>query len=202
MTATALPAAGELAAGDELPSRCVRIEVYVSELSQLFNEMDPSPFRDRDLDPSAESFIVGWAREANARAQLALLVHVDRPTDLPAGAPSSRMPCTSSSCTGPRRRGNGCAGSFREGRTSLAIGLVFLALATIGGQLLADALVEWRVREPADRESPHRRLGRDVAAAPGVPLRLVADPRRGEAVRPAAAAMPVRLATHAPGSPG
>jgi len=42
----------------------VRIEVHVAELKQLFNAIDPSPFRERDLDPNAEEFIVGWAKEA------------------------------------------------------------------------------------------------------------------------------------------
>jgi len=31
------------------------------ELKQLFNAMDASPFRERDLDPGAEDLIVGWA---------------------------------------------------------------------------------------------------------------------------------------------
>ena len=39
------------------------IEVRVAELRQLFNAIDPSPFRERDLDPRAETFIVDWARE-------------------------------------------------------------------------------------------------------------------------------------------
>jgi hypothetical protein len=35
----------------------------VAELRQLFNAIDPSPFRERDLDPRAEEFIVEWARD-------------------------------------------------------------------------------------------------------------------------------------------
>jgi len=46
-----------------IPSNCVQIEVHVTELKQLFNAMDPSPFRERDLDPNAEQFIIGWARQ-------------------------------------------------------------------------------------------------------------------------------------------
>jgi hypothetical protein len=49
-------------AGDPIPPKCPVIEVHVSELRQLFNAIDPSPFRDKDLDPKAEEFIVGWAR--------------------------------------------------------------------------------------------------------------------------------------------
>jgi hypothetical protein len=49
-------------AGDPIPPKCSVIEVHVSELRQLFNAIDPSPFRDKDLDPKAEEFIVGWAK--------------------------------------------------------------------------------------------------------------------------------------------
>ena len=52
-----------VAAGDPLPADCQLIEIHVSELRQLFNAIDPSPFRERDLDPDAEEFIVDWARE-------------------------------------------------------------------------------------------------------------------------------------------
>jgi hypothetical protein len=45
--------------------------------------MDPSPFRQRDLDPDAEDFIVGWARELPPNVALALVVHLDRPAGLP-----------------------------------------------------------------------------------------------------------------------
>src|SRR5689334_1951527 len=59
--------------GDTIPANCVLIEVHVGELKQLFNSIDPSPFRERDLDPNTEEFIVGWAREAGRDARLALL---------------------------------------------------------------------------------------------------------------------------------
>jgi len=50
------------------------IEIHVAELRQLFNSIDPSPFEEKDLDPKAEEFIVGWAREAPLQAALALRV--------------------------------------------------------------------------------------------------------------------------------
>src|SRR2546421_8344287 len=68
----------EQAAGDPIPSNAVQIEVHVAELKQLFNAMDPSPFRERDLDPNADEFVIGWAREAPRNVPLALLVRLDR----------------------------------------------------------------------------------------------------------------------------
>jgi hypothetical protein len=43
--------ANEVTVGDEVPPKCELIEVHVAELSLLFNAMDPSPPREKDLDP-------------------------------------------------------------------------------------------------------------------------------------------------------
>ena len=70
-------------AGDPIPPKCSVIEVHVSELRQLFNAIDPSPFRDKDLDPKAEEFIVGWAKDLPRDATLALVIDLDREAGLP-----------------------------------------------------------------------------------------------------------------------
>ena len=82
-------------AGDPLPPKCPVIEVHVAELKQLFNSIDPSPFRNRDLDPKAEEFIVGWAKDMPRGAPLAILVDLDRPAGLPDEGPSYAMRSTS-----------------------------------------------------------------------------------------------------------
>ena len=58
-----MPPQPRSSAGDALPQQCQVIEIRVAELRQLFNEIDPSPFRQRDLDPRAEEFIVDWASD-------------------------------------------------------------------------------------------------------------------------------------------
>lgn len=70
-------------AGDPIPPKCAIIEVHVGELKQLFDAIDPSPFRERDLDPKAEEFIVGWAKDLPRNASLALVVDLDREAGLP-----------------------------------------------------------------------------------------------------------------------
>ena len=45
------------------PKRPPRIELKLTDMKQLFNSMDPSPFNDKDLDHDAEEFIVSWAHE-------------------------------------------------------------------------------------------------------------------------------------------
>src|SRR5947207_3037720 len=72
----------KVSAGDPIPPKCAVIEVHIGELKQLFDAIDPSPFRDRDLDPKAEEFIVGWAKDLPRDASLALVVDLDREAGL------------------------------------------------------------------------------------------------------------------------
>lgn len=65
-------------AGDAITTGFARHEVRVAELRQLFNAIDPSPFRERDFDPRAQEFIVEWARDLPRDASLALRVHLER----------------------------------------------------------------------------------------------------------------------------
>ena len=53
------------------PPGCALIEVHISDLKQIFNLLDPTPFRERDIDPKAEEFIAGWAREIRPTNRLA-----------------------------------------------------------------------------------------------------------------------------------
>jgi hypothetical protein len=52
------------------------IELTIRNVEALFNTLDPSPFRSKDLDRDAEDFIVGWAREYGAQTPLMLRVHL------------------------------------------------------------------------------------------------------------------------------
>jgi hypothetical protein len=134
-------------AGDPLPQNCERIEIHVGELRQLFNAMDPSPFREKDLDPNAEEFIVSWARSLPRSVTLALYVHLDRPSDLPEEAIVLREAVREFfryRAETTRRR---LAQLFRVGRISLVIGTLFLAAAMLIGDVIAKALSGGRVGE-------------------------------------------------------
>jgi hypothetical protein len=52
------------------------IEVRIETISQLFFNLDPSPFREKDLDKDAEEFIVSWARELPSKAPVKIVVHL------------------------------------------------------------------------------------------------------------------------------
>jgi hypothetical protein len=127
-------------AGAPIPPRCKLIQVHVAELKQLFNAIDPSPFRERDLDPKAEDFIVSWARDLPRDAPLALLVHLDRPAGPPDEVPALKAAIQEffgQRALATRRR---IRQLFRIGRTSLLIGAVFLTLSMGIGTLLERAL--------------------------------------------------------------
>src|SRR5262249_57862421 len=83
--------ANQTTAGDEIPKGTEVIEVHVSELSQIFNSLDPAPFHEKDLDLDAEEFIVGWAKELPRDKALALRVHLDKPAVRPGTAEDLRQ---------------------------------------------------------------------------------------------------------------
>lgn len=128
---------GENSAGDPIPPQYTVIEVHVAELKQLFNSIDPSPFRNRDLDPKAEEFIVAWAKDLGRDARPALVVDLDRPAGLPDEAAVLRDSVHEffrQRALGQRHR---LRDLMRVGRTSLAIGLVVLASAVAAGNFVA-----------------------------------------------------------------
>jgi hypothetical protein len=134
-------------AGDPIPPDCELIEVRVAELRQLFNAMDPSPFHERDLDPNAEEFIVGWAREAPREAGLALLVHLDRSAGRADEAAVLRGAVAEFFAQRAEASRQRLSQLLRIGRKSLLIGLGFLAAAVILGDLIATAMERRRVGE-------------------------------------------------------
>jgi len=52
------------------------IEIRLRELRQLFNHLDPAPFREKDLDPAAEAYIEDAVREIGPRQPCKLVVHL------------------------------------------------------------------------------------------------------------------------------
>jgi hypothetical protein len=134
-------------AGDAIPTECRPIEVRVAELRQLFNAIDPSPFRDRDLDPRAEEFIVGWARDLPRDARLALLVHLERSAGQADEAPllgESVHQYFKQRAIDSRRR---LRELFRRGRISLVIALAFLGASIAVGDAMAGFLRDTRFAE-------------------------------------------------------
>jgi len=136
-----------VSAGDPIPPKCAVIEVHVGELKQLFDAIDPSPFRDRDLDPKAEEFIVGWAKDLPRDASLALVVDLDREAGLPDEAGVLRDAIHEFFKHRAATQRQRLRELFRVGRTSLVIGLVTLAGAVALGDFLATLMKGSRIAE-------------------------------------------------------
>lgn len=127
------------------------MRLYVGELRQLFDSLDPAPFRERDLDPKAAEYIVDSAREAPAGEALALQVQLGRqPADEGTAALLSDAVHEYFERRAAVRRRD-LRQLFRTGRLSLLIGLVFLAgaiaLAQWLGSLIEHEGYAWLVSE-------------------------------------------------------
>src|SRR5471030_538901 len=53
-----------------------QIQLNLRDINQLFNTIDPSPFPEKDLDRSAEDFILSWAQEFPIDAPVDLIVYL------------------------------------------------------------------------------------------------------------------------------
>ena len=123
------------------------IEVHVGELKLLFNSIDSSPFRHKDMDREAEEFIVGWAMDLPRDVPFALVVDLDRE----AGLPDEAAVLSDAIHEFFRQRGEAYRRRLREllrrGRTSLLIVLTVLAAAIALGDFLATLMKTSRIGE-------------------------------------------------------
>ena len=124
--------------GGDLPPDRGRIEVRVGELKQLFNAIDPAPFRERDLDPKVDEFIVDWARELPRDVPLTLVVSLSRQTATPEDVASLRQAVREYFAHNAEARRTQLRRLFRTGRWALLIGLVFVGAANLLGDVAAD----------------------------------------------------------------
>ncbi len=112
------------------------LELHVAEMRQLFNAMDPAPFRERDLDPNAYNYIVDWGREAPARRPLGLVVHLSREKATPDDVGMLRDAVRTYFLQRADATRRQLRQLFRVGRISLLIGIAFLALVIGIGEYL------------------------------------------------------------------
>jgi hypothetical protein len=113
-----------------------RIELNLREIGQLFNTMDPAPFPEKDLDGDAEEFILSWVREFPLDEPVTMVVHL---AEFPAGEnPQSVIEQGVHHYFAYRARLNRL--EFRrllkDGRQSLVIGIVFLAICLMASHAI------------------------------------------------------------------
>lgn len=112
------------------------IRIRVDEVSQLFNSLDPFPFRERDLDADAEEYIVGWARELPRHAPLRVIVHLPLAEAESEAARGLEEALQRFFAYRADVVGRDLNELFRVGRRSLLIGLAVLGLSLAAGHFI------------------------------------------------------------------
>lgn len=106
------------------------VELKVSHPAQLFNSLDPSPFRERDLDPEAAEYVIDALRELHGHRLVKLVVHLPGQADA-----RTRAAVVDAFHNYFRYRAQGARLALRQvlrvGRASLLVGLAFLALCSL-----------------------------------------------------------------------
>jgi hypothetical protein len=124
--------------GDQATAKS--IEVRVETLSQLFDTLDPFPFRERDLGKDAEEYIVGWAREFPRDQPINIVIHA--PEDELKGEYAQQLGTALSHYFDYRAEmvGRDLNELFRIGRQSLVIGMTVLAACVLASRAAAAGL--------------------------------------------------------------
>ena len=97
--------------------------------------MDPSPFQERDLDDDAEEFIVSWAQEFPRRDQVSLVIHVNQIPVQPDAQHLVETAVHHYFAYRAKLKRLELRHLLNQGRTSLIIGLAFLAACMLASQL-------------------------------------------------------------------
>jgi len=121
------------------------IEIRIKSVDQLFNSLDPAPFRERELDREAERHIVAYAREVAASQPIKLVIFL--PTAEPAQARELEAAIGNHFAHQAREQETELSELRRLGRKGLAVGLLVMLFATLAGVALTNAFPDSRFIE-------------------------------------------------------
>ena len=107
-------------------------------LAQMFHSLDPSPFRERELDATAEEFIADWASEYPARMELELVVFLEEartesPAELDAAVGDAVRNHFEYRAQSARREYRALTS---RGQRSILVGLLFYSMCFLAGQAI------------------------------------------------------------------
>ena len=108
----------------------------LSDISQLFNSMDPSPFNERDLDKDAEEFILGWAREYAHHEPVSLVIELKQFPEGDDLGPMVEQAVRNNFAYRARLNTLEFRRLMQQGRVSLLIGLFFLITCLLTSEFL------------------------------------------------------------------
>lgn len=114
----------------------VLIAIRLTRLAQLFHSLDPAPFREKDLDPAAETYLIESAEEIGADSPIALVFELPE-AEIPTAAtllPEAISHYFIARAVSSRRELNRL---LREGRAALVIGLAFLGLCLVASEVMS-----------------------------------------------------------------
>jgi hypothetical protein len=118
------------------------IQLRLHTIGQLYQTLDPLPFRERDLDAGVEEYVVGWAGEMAHAHPISILIHLP-PAEV-GRDDVEHIPDAVRNYFAHRAEAAGwdLRDLFRNGRVSAAIGVAVLAACILigrsGGNLLGD----------------------------------------------------------------
>lgn len=112
-----------------------QIELRLTEMAELFNSMDPTPFHHRNLDIDAEDFLESWALDFPQNSHFKIIIHIEKmpvenPNALVEEAIHNHFYDKAEKATHNLRQ------HLLEGRFSLLIGLVFLGTCLLIADLI------------------------------------------------------------------
>lgn len=115
----------------------VLIEIKLSSIPQLFNSFDPAPFYEKEIDTSAEQYIVDIVKDFPKKTQFEILIYL----------PAEQCDCEEAKKIIPAIHTHFAyralatdrkfRAKFRFGRWALLVGLSFMVIAMIARQFAA-----------------------------------------------------------------
>ncbi|MBB5575914.1 MULTISPECIES: hypothetical protein [Rhizobium] len=114
------------------------ILVQVDRAARLFNSLDPTPFRERDLDREAERFIVEWAQEAPSNAMLEIVIQLTGEEAGTAAIETLQQALCYNFQDRAAQAYREVRELLREGRRALVIGIPVLALSIVASQIISN----------------------------------------------------------------
>jgi hypothetical protein len=114
----------------------VAVELRLDQLSRLYNSLDPAPFREKELDPAADDYIVGSAEDLGGREMRLVIMLPDSELAKPEAAHIAES-IRNHFALRERIEHRRLRAEWRRGRLSLLIGLGFLVICLGARELLA-----------------------------------------------------------------
>ena len=107
------------------------VEIRLERATELFDNHDPYPFRERRLDQAAEAYIVGHTENLPARRRIHIVLHLPQQEVASQAVAHLGEAVTRHFSERAEATQRSLSRLFRNGRRALAIGLAVLALSVL-----------------------------------------------------------------------